>query len=94
MSDTGQNFSTVAWKKPASIAEFQIRQRLETDGGLPPECLAEEAVDYVFDNLREPDRDMISAGLGALDTAAARKRPVQQRELVEMIWTAMLRAAR
>jgi hypothetical protein len=82
---------TTAWRSPEGLAEAKILKLIT--GETHPEVVAEIATSVVFDVLGEPDRDMVSAGVEALDRATGR-RAIEQRELVTMVFQAMLRQAR
>lgn len=86
-----------AAKSQREIAARKVAKFLaEWDAGDPPDC-ADDVVDLVFDVLLEPDRQMTEAGRVELNQAL----PVgpggitttYQRNLVAVIWRAMLHRA-
>lgn len=79
------HIESTAWHSPREIA---IR-RLSDAASIQRE-IAEYAVDLILKIFEEPDGQMISAGIGALEQAMTRRRPIEQRELVELIFRAML----
>lgn len=90
MSDPAESYlPTPAWNSPREMAEYAVEEIL----GANDNRIA-EVVDAAFAVLDEPDRDMMSAGLAAMELALNRSRAIDQRELIAAIWRAMIAEAR
>jgi hypothetical protein len=89
MNDVQQShFANSAWNTPRELAEAGVETVLGAD-----DSRIFDVVDQVFAALEEPDRDVVNAAVEALQLAMQRKRPIEQRELVETLWRAMIREA-
>jgi predicted transcriptional regulator len=78
---------TRAQSSPRQRAVKRVCQSINDKSGV----LAEYAVEDVFAELRDPDRDMIDAGLAELERALpAGTSKIYRRQLARVIWNAML----
>jgi hypothetical protein len=90
--------NTTAWKTPRELAEQKVTDMLGTF--MPDtareidEMRAEAIVAAVFNQLREPDRDMIEAGRRELELSVAPGRRQYLRNLAGAIWRTMFAEAR
>lgn len=92
MSEPVNHPDTISWSTPRTLAAKRVAVYLEQLGDRDPEARsrAEDIIAIVLDVLGQPDRDMIDEGVSALDRATGWRRPIEQRELVELIFRAML----
>jgi hypothetical protein len=79
-----------AWESPGAAAVHALHERLELD-----EDTAKTAVETVFEQLLEPDRDMLQAGVNEVAPALPLGLPRSYaRDLAALVWRAMLQRAR
>jgi hypothetical protein len=91
--------NTTAWKTPRQLAEDRVANMLgtfmpDTDREID-EMRAEAIVAAVFDQLREPDRDMLEAGRREVELAVAPPATkAYVRNLAGALWRTMFAEAR
>jgi hypothetical protein len=79
-----------AWESPGAAAVHALHEQLELD-----EDTAKVAVDIVFENLVDPDRDMLQAGAAEMAPSLPKGGGSGYgRELAALVWRAMLQRAR